>query len=170
MNKWIDVFPTLKMEKNLHDLFLEVEVEKIVATSDKTSLKIFIKSTHLIPKKSVIHMETLIKNQLFANTLVNVQINETFHLSKQYTPEHLLKEYKESILYELKSRSVVEYNIFKKAVYRFENDAVLCLEIEDTVIAQGKKEQVLQYLKEIFAVRCMMPIEVQIVYKEKKRT
>ena len=170
MNKWIDVFPTLKMEKNLYDLFWETEVEKIVTTSDKTSLKIFIKSTHLIPKKSVTRMEMLIQNQLFANGLVNVRIHESFHLSNQYTPEHLLKEYEESILYELKNRSIVEYTIFKNAVPRFENETILCLEIEDTVIAQGKKEQVVQYLEEIFTVRCKMPIEVRIVYCEKKKS
>ena len=44
---------------------------------------------------------------------------EKYKLSGQYTPEKLLKVYRDSLLMELKNYSIIEYNIFRKTRYGF---------------------------------------------------
>ena len=100
--KFFDVFPTLKVNQEMRPLFGDVEVTKVATNSDKTYLHVHIFSTHLLAKKNVYDMERAIKEQLFGQSMICVSLVEKYQLSGQYTPENLLKEYRESILLELK--------------------------------------------------------------------
>ena len=168
--RFFDVFPTLQTEKEITDLFEEVEVAKVTTTSLKDRLKIYFVSMHLIPKSCVYHMEQMIKEQLFARTQISIQIVEKYQLSEQYTPENLLREYRDSILEELKERSAVEYNMFLNAKCSFENENILCLTLEDTIVARGKQETIVKLLEEVFNERCNVPIEIRILYREVKES
>ena len=53
-----------------------------------------------------------------------------------------MNEYRESILLELKERSVVEHNMFLNAKYHFENENHLYLKLDDTIVAQGKQDSI----------------------------
>ena len=166
--RFFDVFPTLQVEKEIADLFEEVEVMKVTTTSLKDRLKIYFVSMHLIPKTYVYHMEQMIKEQLFARTQISIQIVERYQLSEQYTPENLLREYRNSILEELKERSAVEYNMFLNAKCTFENENILCLTLEDTIVARGKQESIVELLEEVFNERCNIPVEIRTLYSEVK--
>ena len=72
-------------------------------------------------------METMIKEQLFGRNRIRIRIYEDYQLSGQYTPENLMNEYRESILLELKERSVVEHNMFLNAKYHFETKTICIL-------------------------------------------
>ncbi len=124
-----------------------MEVAKVTTTSLKDCLKIYLLSTHLIRKATIFDMETQIKEQLFGRTPIEIHILESFILSSQYTPENLMREYRESILDELKERSMVEYNMFLNTKYRFEEERILCLTMEDSVIAKGKQEAIVELIK-----------------------
>ncbi|MDD3139682.1 MAG: PolC-type DNA polymerase III [Lachnospiraceae bacterium] len=165
---FLDVFPTLKLNIEIKKIFEEVEVTKVATTSLKDRIKIYIESTHLIPKKQVYVMEKMIKEQLFARTKIEIEIVEQYYLSDQYSPENLLEAYRDSILWELKNRSVLESNMFKHAKYTFENNNILCLEMADSIVAEGKKESIVSLLKEVFNNRCNVPIDVRVVYEERK--
>ena len=102
--KFFDVFPTLKVNQEMRTLFEDVEVTKVATNSDRTYLHVHIFSMHLIQKRHIYAMETAIKEQLFAMNLVQIQMVENYQLSGQYTPENLLREYRESILLELKKK------------------------------------------------------------------
>ena len=119
--KFFAVFPTLKLNERMHTLFADVEVTKVSTNASRDYLHVHLSSTHLIEKKWIYAVETAIKEQLFAMSMVQVKIIESYQLSEQYTPENLMKEYYESILLELKNHSVVEHNIFMNADWRFEN-------------------------------------------------
>ena len=168
--RFFDVFPTLQVEKEIADLFEEVEVMKVTTTSLKDRLKIYFVSMHLIPKTYVYHMEQMIKEQLFARTQISIQIVERYQLSEQYTPENLLREYRNSILEELKERSAVEYNMFLNAKCTFENENILCLTLEDTIVARGKQESIVELLEEVFNERCNIPVEIRTLYSEVKES
>ena len=168
--KFFDVFPTLKVNQEMRTLFEDVEVTKVATNSDRTYLHVHIFSMHLIQKRHIYAMETAIKEQLFAMNLIQIQILENYQLSGQYTPENLLREYRESILQELKKRSVVEHNMFANAKFHFEDEKVLCLEFEDTIVAEGKAEAIIALLKEVYEERCNIAVDICVIYHEAKKS
>ncbi len=168
--KFFDVFPTLKVNQEIRTLFEDVEVTKVATNSDRTYLHVHLFSMHLIQKRYIYAMETAIKEQLFALNLIQIRMVEQYQLSGQYTPENLLREYRESILLELKKRSVVEHNMFANAQLYFEEDKVLCIEFENNIVAEGKAEAILALLKEIFEERCHVPVDIRVIYHEAKKS
>ncbi len=168
--RFFDVFPTLQTEKEIEGLFEGVEVTKVTTTSLKDRLKIYFLSTHLIPKVYIYQMEQMIREQLFARTPISIQIVERYQLSEQYTPENLLREYRDSILEELKEKSAVEYNMFLNAKCTFENESILCMTLEDTIVAKGKQDSIVELLQEVFNERCNVPVEVRVLYEKAKES
>ena len=160
--QFFDVFPTLKLNQKIQALFEEVEVTKVSTNAERDYLHVHIQSYHLIDKQSVYDMEKAIKEQLFAANPIRISIKESFVLSRQYIPENLLKEYRESILLELRRRSKLEYNMFVNAKYYFDEQQVLTLEFEDNIVAEGKTDLIVALLKEVFEVRCNMKVEIRV--------
>ena len=151
-------------------LFEKVEVTKITSTSARNHIKVYIYSTHLIPKKTVCYVENQIEEQLFSQGNIPVTIIEEYRLSEQYTPENLMHAYKESILFELEQKSVLEKNMFQKAKCRFEGKRTMCLTMADTIIAEGKTSEITSYLKDVFENRFHVPVDVEIDYEEVKES
>ena len=165
--KFFDVFPTLKLDTGLKDLYEQVIVDKVSATKRKDFLRIYISSDRLIQKEDVFRIEAEIKRQFFPNAAMVIKIYERFHLSSQYTPEKLMDAYRDSILSELHEYSPVEYNLFKKADIEFAEDNKLLLTMEDTVLGQEKSEELIRILEKIYQERCGLPVEVRVSYKER---
>ncbi len=163
---FFEVFPTLKVGKKLEDLFKEVEVTKVATTSLKDRLKIHIKSRHLIFKNHVFDMETQIKNQLFQASVIKIEIKEQFVLSKQYTPENIMRDYKESIALELEEENMLVANAFRRAKWEFKEIDKLTLRMKDSIVVQGKKDDIVEIVKQIFEQRCNSPIEVIVELEE----
>ena len=59
--KFFEVFPTLKVNQEMKNLFEDVDVTKVTTNSDRVYLHVHLKSTHLLPKKFVNAMETAVK-------------------------------------------------------------------------------------------------------------
>ena len=96
--QFFDVFPTLKLDKKIQDLFEQVMVEKVSATKRRDFIRVTISCDYLIPKETIFKVEAEIKKQFFATHNVIVKLYERFHLSEQYTPEKLMNVYRDSIL------------------------------------------------------------------------
>ena len=167
---FFEVFPTLKAGEDIRNMFEGAQVLKVTTNSDRTFLRVYIVSRHLIQKTLVYEMEHLIKNQLFGRSAVQVEIREKYELSGQYTPENVMAEYLDSFLAELDTRSVVERNMLQNAKCTFEEGNILCMQLIDTVIAQGKKDSLTDYLKGVYAERFGLPIEIRVMYKEPKES
>ena len=163
---FFDVFPTLKVNKEYENLFREVEVMKVTTTSLRDFIRVHICSTHLIAKRSVCKMEEMIREQLFGHTQIQVEAVETYQLSELYTPENLLREYRDSILYELQRQSMLEYNMFQNAVCTFEDTQTLCIEMTDSIVAEGKKDAIVGTIDRIFNERCQVPTKIKVLYRE----
>ena len=165
--QFFDVFPTLKLDTGLKDLFEQVTVEKVTATKRKDFLRIYIAADHLIQKEDIYKVENEIKRQFFPNNPIIIKFYEHFSLSAQYNPEKLMEVYRDSILLELRDFSPVEYNLFKKADIAFDGNR-LQLTVEDTVLGKSKAEELIRILEKIYAERCNMPVEVTVGYKERE--
>lgn len=164
--KFFDVFPTLKVDEDIQMLFDEVDVTKVVTTSARDFIHIHIFSRHLIQKKYIYFVERLIKEQLFGKAYVQIHISEQYQLSDQYTPQVLFKEYRESIILELREESALAANMFERATCSFEEENILCMTMSDSIVAEGKREIIVSLLEEVFCNRFQMDIQVRVIYKE----
>ena len=160
------VFPTLKVEDDIQILFADVEVKKITTNSRRDFLHVHIYSRHLIQKKQIWQMERRIKDQLFGKVAVDVRIEEEYALSGQYTPESLINEYRESIILELKESSILAANMFAQAQIHYDEGNVVCLELLDTIVSEGRKEEILAHLKHIFEHRFHIQADIRVTYRE----
>ena len=167
---FFEVFPTLKVNEEIRMMFEGVEVTKVASNSTRDFIRVYIFSHHLIQKKRIYEVETMIKEQLFARTRIRIEVREQYELSAQYTPENLMREYFDSLLLEAEKKSVVERNMLQNSTYSFENGNILCLKMQDTVIAEGKKESVVQLLQTVFNDRFHVPVEVRVVYEKPKES
>ena len=122
--QFFEVFPTLKVNEGIQSLFTGVEVTKVATNSERDYLRIYILSNHLIQKKYIFMVEKLVKDQLFAKTKIQIHVVEKYDLSGQYTPENLMEAYRDSILFELEQRSVLEKSMFQKAKIGYEGENV----------------------------------------------
>ena len=163
---FFNVFPTLKVDKDMQILFADVEVKKITTNSSRDFLRVHILSTHLIQKKQIWQMEQRIKEQLFGTTPVEVRIEERYELSEQYTPEALIREYRESIIQELKTVSILAANMFAQAEIRFEEDGIVHLGLIDTIVSEGRRDEILTLLEEIFQHRFHINADIRISYRK----
>ncbi|RHQ56828.1 PolC-type DNA polymerase III [Dorea sp. AF24-7LB] len=166
--KFFEVFPTLKVKDDMRLLLQDVEVSKVTTNSNRDFVRIHIESAHLLQKKMIYRVESMVKEQLFGKNRLQIEVKEQYHLSAQYTPENLLNEYLDSILEELGAESVVERSMMQSATWSFDTENVLRLQLTDTIVAKGKKEHLVHYLERIFAERFCCPIEVHVTYKKAK--
>ncbi|MDO4295588.1 MAG: PolC-type DNA polymerase III [bacterium] len=163
---FLEVFPTLQVTGDMKELLELVEVEKVTSTSDRSSIRIYITCPRLIHKKNIYMLEQGIKEQLFADKRLVIRIQESFRLSEQYTPEKLLRLYKDSIALELRNYSILLYNLFRKAEFRFEQKHTLFLELEDTLLSREKAGELVRILEKILNERCRMSVDVICRYRE----
>ncbi|MBD5458731.1 MAG: PHP domain-containing protein, partial [Lachnospiraceae bacterium] len=166
--KFFEVFPTLKLNTGMRDLFEQVNVERVSATKRKDFLRIYISSDRLIQKADVFSVEQEMKKQFFPGAAMVIRIYEKFHLSSQYTLEKLMDIYRESILLELRDYSPIEYNLFKNADITYPSDGKVMLTIEDTVLGKEKAEELVRILDKICNDRCGFSVEILTAYKEHK--
>ena len=167
---FFEVFPTLKVNKEIRLLFDEVEVTKVASNSTRDFIRVHIFSRHLIQKNRIYEMERMIKEQLFGRTGIRIEVREDYALSAQYTPENLMREYYDSLLLEAEQTSVVERNMLQNATFSFEEEHILCLRLQDTVVAEGKKDSVVQLLSTVFNHRFHVPVEVRVIYEKPKES
>ena len=63
--QFFDVFPSLKLDKKIQDLFEQVMVEKVSATKRGDYVRVTVSCDYLIPKETVFKVESEIKKQFF---------------------------------------------------------------------------------------------------------
>lgn len=163
---FFEVFPSLQLNKSIHDIMEQTSVEKISATKRKDFLRIYLHSVHLIAKDIIWTVEKEIKSQLFPNANMTIKIYERFELSAQYTPEKLMDIYQESILEELKEYSRIEYNAMRTADITYPNEKTILITMDDTVLNRSKSEELIRILEKIFVERCGFQVTIQVDYKE----
>ena len=156
---FFDVFPHLKVKKELEELLDMVFVTKVSMNPGRTHLRVYIESSRWIHKKNIFALEDEIERQCFPGIPMTVTVVEKFHLSEQYTPENFLESYRSSMEMELRSYNMLEYNLFRRSKITFTGKDTLCMELPDTVISRQKSEILVEYFHKVFCERCGMDLE-----------
>ncbi len=155
-----EVFPTLDLPEELIGLLEFVRIDRVTLNRNRDFMRIFLESDKLIDKKYIFELERAITDQLFSDVVMTVKVIERFHLSKQYTPRNLMTVYEGSILLELKQYNALLYSLMHDAKKVFSSDDTLCLELPDSVVADGKEQELLAILEKIFCERCGLNFHV----------
>ncbi len=164
-NSFFEVFPNLKVNEKLHQLFADTEVKKVTTNSNRDFVRVYMDSHHLLQKQDIYDMEQNLSRMFTGMKAPKLVITERFDLDDSYTPEKVLEEYRDSMILELGRTSEVESSVFAAAKCSFTEENILCLELEDSMIAQEKKESLIRYLEQVFAERFGMPVQVRVVYQ-----
>ena len=127
-------------------------------------------STLLINKKDIRQLESAIAQQIFKGRMMQVKVIEKYHLSEQYTPEKLLDLYRDSILEELKDYSLMEYNLLRTAKMEFTSESHMLLTLENTIIAQTRSHEIVEFLEKVICERCGLDLAVELAYEEPKES
>ena len=167
---FLEVFPTLQVEQGLKSLLEKAEVTKVSANHDKSHVRIYLHAERLIEKKKLWYLEEEIKNQLFPNKDIRVQILETYKLSDQYNAETLMQVYKESILEELNAYSILEYNLLRTAEMEFETPSKMTLTLDETIIAQTRGTEIVEFLEKVVCERCGLDLAITVEYRKPKES
>ncbi len=167
---FFDVFPDLKIPSEMERLMSDVEVTKVATNRSRDYLRVYLKSSRLIEKSRIFHLEKDIKRQLFPNQELLVKIIEKYNLSGQYTPKKLMAIYRDSILEEFRAYSHLEYSILKSSQIQFPGENNMQIVFVDSVIARQKSEEIVQILEKIICERCGMDIDIKVEYIEPVET
>ncbi len=163
---FFEVFPTLKLNKGLQELFEETAVTRVVSSSRKDQLKIYLSSPRLIEKETIYGVEREIVRQLFPEANIRVSFLESFHLSSQYTPKTLMDAYHDSIMLELKNYNHFDYQLFYHANLDFSEEKVIRLVLEDTIVARNRSGELVRVLDKILNERCGIGTDIRISYRD----
>ena len=79
---FFDVFPHLKVKKELEELLDMVFVTKVSMNPGRTHLRVYIESSRWIHKKNIFALEDEIERQCFPGIPMTVTVVEKFHLSE----------------------------------------------------------------------------------------
>ncbi len=165
-----EAFPTLQLSGELQGLLETAEVTKISANREYTHIRIYLRAKRLIFKKKIWQLEKEIASQIFQNKDIRVRVIESFELSEQYTPQSLMEVYRDSILNELESYSVLEYNALRTAQMEFDSPKHMTLLMEDTIISRERTEEIVEFLEKVVCERCGMDFIITPELKERKES
>ena len=167
---FFDVFPHLKVKKELEELLDMVFVTKVSMNPGRTHLRVYIESSRWIHKKNIFALEDEIERQCFPGIPMTVTVVEKFHLSEQYTPENFLESYRSSMEVELRNYNMLEFNLFRRAKITFTGKDTMHMELPDTVISRQKSEILVEYFHKVFCERCGMDLKVELDFIEAKES
>ncbi|MGI6070897.1 MAG: PolC-type DNA polymerase III [Blautia sp.] len=166
VKEFFDVFPNLKVKKELAEFLNMTKVNRVACNGDKTRLRIYLTCEKWIHKKYIYQLQEEIRAQLFAGIPMGVTVIEKFCLSAQHTPENFLEIYRSSMALELRNTNMLEYSLFQSAKITFTDSHSMELTLPDTVIGREKGELLMEYLEKVFCQRCGMDLKIQPVYVE----
>lgn len=167
MNKFFEVFRTVKVPEEIGVYLEDTEVMRVSKTSTNSLARVYLKSERLISKPVIYKAEDALKKQVFRMKNMDVRIIDRYSLSKQYTPVKIMDIYYDSILFELEKYWTLEYNLFKNSSWEFEGEHCLVLTLEDGFLARTYADTLADYFKKIFLNR--FGFEIDVVYKYVKK-
>ena len=168
-NKFFEVFPTLKLKDDIRGIFNEAVVTGIVVNSAHSCVKIHIRFSRLIGREIICGVEDEIKRQIRPFFSMEVKILERFMLSDLYTPEVILDEYNDSILYELSHQSMIEYQIYKNAERKSDEQGIT-LTVGDDFVTHRYSDDLMHILEDMMLNRFGISSEVRFVYRKKEES
>ena len=127
--RFLEAMPELSVPKELEELLEDVWLEKVTQSQDRRLIRLYISSDHLIPKKQIYTLEGHIKQQLFPQRPLLVNIIEHYDLSAQYTPEVLWNLHRDSILLECLYQGKILQRILDESEVEFPRDHLVLVKL-----------------------------------------
>ena len=169
IKSFYEVFPTIKLDGLLHDLFEHVDVVRVSATSDRTVMRIYLSSENLITYRQLSDVRDRIRRQIFGEKGPEIRIYPKFNLSAQYDLSNLYGIYKDSIFEEVIDRGHVLYDILSNARIDFPEGDTMNITLEEGVYPQKTVSELEDILLKIFTDRCGVDAKIYIIYDKKKK-
>lgn len=169
MKHFFEVFENLELRDGMLSLFQDVLVSRVTISRDKTQLRIYIHSRHVIDKAEVREMERAIKTQLFPGKKLGVRILEKFRLSAQYSARTLYEMYGESILMELRDYNIVLYNMLSIGKISWNDEDSMQLTVPNSHLYARAEKELTQILKKLFEERCGVDYRLEVLYEEREK-
>lgn len=167
---FFDVFPTLEVSGDMKKIISEMQVTKVGMNHERDHIRIYLLGNHLVHRKEIVQLEKSIEEQIFKGKQMNVKIIEKYQLSEQYTPRTLMDMYKDSIFEELKEYSLLDYNLLRSSKMEFTDDRCMHLVLENTMIAQTRAQELVEFLQKIICERCGMDLIIDLDFEEPKES
>ena len=167
MNKFFEVFSTLKVPEEIGVYLTDTEVTRVSKTSTNSLARVYLSSERLISKQVIYKAEDALKKQIFRMKNMDVRIIDRYRLSKQYTPIKIMEIYYDSILFELEKYWTLEYNLLKNSQWEFDGEHCLVLTLEDGFLSRTYADTLADYFKKIFLNR--FGFEIDVIYKYAKK-
>lgn len=156
---FVDVFPDFTVPESLRYALSNAVVTKVVMKQQTNELVIHLKSEHLFSRRQLNKIAYDLKKELFGRTKVFVSIEDTYVLPEVYTSEQIMKEYWDSILYEVKKMGQVEYSLLSNCEWGFDGNIMTIL-LDDSFLARNKAPVLKEYLQKTFATRFSRDVQV----------
>lgn len=166
--KFFEVFTELNIENDLSKWFDDVCVEKAVVNKKKKVITLYLHSSHLIEYKYVNRMEHSVWDASFSHTQLSVKFHMEYHLSEQYTPEYICREYKNDILMMLHNYSSVLYNLVRKSEWYFDGN-ILTMLMEDSFLARNRADEIKAWMEDLFMNLFHIFIKIGFDYTEAQK-
>lgn len=161
---FFEVFPTLELKNDVSGIFADSVVTHMTMNSAKTSVKIYIRFKRLVGRSVIVYAENEIKRQIRPFFAMEVKICERFDLSRLYTPQSILEEYGESILFELERQNMIKCQIFRDAQIETEDGYNIRMNVQDTFISRQYAQEIADMLQDIMENRFGFEAGIEIIY------
>ncbi|MCI7557164.1 MAG: PolC-type DNA polymerase III, partial [Lachnospiraceae bacterium] len=165
---WGEVFPSVKLNKELSVLFNTVIVSKVTLNNQGDLLKVCLYSDHIIPYAAIKKATAAIKDSLFKNKNISVKLLQKYSLTGNYNLRVLMDVYKDSLQAELDDRDHRLSAAFRKADFIFSNDSTMNIVLPDTTGNHLKEKELIELLEKIFTERCGVDAILSVSYKPKE--
>lgn len=168
--KFFEVFPSLKLKTGISGVFAEGIVTHISMNSAKTCIKIYIRFNRLIGRDIISEVEQEIGRQIKPFSGMKIIIIERFNLSSLHTPETILTEYRDSILFELGKQNKISEQIFRTSNMKFLDDGLIEIRVADNMVSRTRTPDIIEMLIEMMETRFGMSVVFDVIYEEREES
>ncbi|MBO4265829.1 MAG: PolC-type DNA polymerase III [Lachnospiraceae bacterium] len=165
--KFFDVFNTLVVSDDDRELLEETKVTRLVSSSRRDKLNIYLTSDYIVPKDRIYAMEQEIGRQYFSASPVRVRIYEKY-TGTTHTSSSLIKQYRGSLMSEAERINPAWVDLLAHADWKFPDEDSIELILEDRVIARDMSEEILDFIEHAVNIRFGKNFRLTVSFKEKE--
>ncbi|MDY2628650.1 MAG: PolC-type DNA polymerase III [Lachnospiraceae bacterium] len=163
-----EVLPGFKGSSEVSGVLKWIQVQRVCRNRAQDTIFIYLTAERLIPKRLIYKLEAEIKKQYFYTATTSIKIREDYRLSEAYSVEYLMEQYRDSLLLELKNCSRLLHNLFDHAVLAYPAEEELVVEVEDSMVARAKGQELEKILHKVLNERFHLNVLIQMVYADRK--
>ncbi|MCR5106770.1 MAG: PolC-type DNA polymerase III [Lachnospiraceae bacterium] len=162
---FFDAFKTLKLNRELTEIFEDTVIEHIIRNRSNDIIKVFLVSDHLINRYDIKKVEAEIKRQLFAGSSLSVRIYEHFLLPDNYDVETIMKEYKDSLYEEIKNYDSFLHYVLSKGRIDYPGEDRIRMTLDISSLDKYFEKEIDHIFEKVFTERFNRPVSVVYEYE-----